>query len=386
MKNEYRVRRAGEESQFQKMDADTLVIFSLPSRTEGAGGEVDPRGVCTVRLLEVMCTSHNNLVGEIEKLKKRRMLGALEQTHGSAPTTTTVAPRAPGKAKGRTLKDFEPVDTTLAAVHVQAARQAEAEAEAAIPVPVTTYHTSSVMLRRTLVTYNREDLLPLLSTCCQQSLDYSTGHNLDFNFHKVEDGLVRTVFSGLQMINLHILFFNFTGELRGAGTLAQLQYSMPQEEIVSGLQQDILGEIDTKSKISRLSQILESAIAFIIALSGMSGAASVTSADTLEHFILDILMVHPEEWKEAATPTISRTVKLCHLKSLYFLLEGASGGSRLDVLGDNYKVKLSDEQRDLLRKVRLFYGGGGGKPLCFTPGLAAGCTALGPCDAAAGDV
>lgn len=82
----------------------------------------------------------------------------------------------------------------------------------------------------------------------------------------------------------------------------------------------------------------------IVASIGTGGGGGVNGDMRLEHFVLEVLAVDPEEWAEKRTPALAESVQLSTLGSTYSHLEECLGdGNPLETVLPEFKEELTGE-------------------------------------------
>jgi hypothetical protein len=61
-----------------------------------------------------------------------------------------------------------------------------------------------------------------------------------------------------------------------------------------------------------------------------------------QDYVLEVLMVDPAVWGEIQSPTLSQSVRLCHLQYLFTYLEERMDGSPLDNVAFKYRNPLPE--------------------------------------------
>lgn len=295
----------------KQMDENTSIAFSLPSMVTGSDKGDFINGMCTIRILELLVDSQNEVLDAI------------------APTEL---------AKRRR---FKPLDGPNPATPVPAAAAQEREAA---KIPAVSYRTPALILENQLILYQREnDLMPLLRMFAIQSLDYGVGAELSYDHAKLELTLANGLLAGKRPINLCISHFQYKGDVQRMGQLTMLNNKITQEvQLTSALKESITADIDTQSRALRLIEILEVCIQFIVSIG--SASSKFDGHMLLSTYVLETLHYAPEEWEEVSTLTIRQNIYLNNIQALYLLLESQTNGNPIDDIPGEYRDPISQEQ------------------------------------------
>jgi len=216
-------------------------------------------------------------------------------------------------------------------------------------VPSVSYLSTPRLARRQLINYSRsEDLLPLLSTFSEQSIEAGQGVGLGFDLARLEDALVVVLLGrGACPITLAIRHFHFAGEAQRTGLLTTLAGRIPQLPLPSSTLDTIWAEVDAEFRLSRLLTQLEDIIRFVGGMSpsawGKSGKSGGGSGATrVEVFALQTLLLSPESWAELTTPTLSSSVTLAQLGALYTGLDERANGDPIDRTDPRYREEVPE--------------------------------------------
>jgi hypothetical protein len=146
------------------MCADTPVAFSLPSAPPG---EVDASGLCTLMILRRLERAHNMLVERFSEAKRSMLLES-----SSSSTMGRV-----NKEEG--VYALQPLSST----QNDASATAGATAVNAPPptAPAISYLTLPSLCKKSLLSYDRDQLPAILARCSKQPLGDTQG-NLGFDF------------------------------------------------------------------------------------------------------------------------------------------------------------------------------------------------------------
>lgn len=302
-----------------EMCLETSVGFSLPSMVTGTDKGDFINGMCTIRILEILVDSQNEVLEAIEESGKRKKGGFKR------------FPNAPGAAAPAQPAPVAP----------------EREAP---QVPAVSYRTPTSILQNQLVVYNREkDLLPLLRMFAEQSLKYGDGGELSYNLDMVESALKNGLLAGKRGVNLCISHYQYAGDVKRMGQLAMLEKKLPQDRnMSSSFKETIAAEIDTQNRALRLMQILEICIQFIVSI-GSSSTKNFDGRTTLSSYVLNTLHIPQSEWDEISTTTIQQQICLRNIQALYILLEAQVSGNPLDDVLDEFSENLSGDQENMVR-------------------------------------
>ena len=322
-------KTGGDEAQ---MCGHTPVAFSLPSQVQG---ETDAQGLCTIRLLELLQTTHNDLLISLLKSKQK---GAepiedeevLEVYRRDIPRRWAVAPgveHAP-----------EPVEE---------ANNGEAEVEEAAPlheVPAVSYLTDRRVVQRQIIGYDRRsDLLPLLSASSVQSIAAGQGSALEYDMPRLEEALSAQLLGrGVVPLALSIRHFHYQGEVHAVGLLGALGASVPQAALPVSVLDQVWSEISTAHRLARLLAMLETVVRFVGSVGSSLAAAAISPTMRLETFTLEVLLILPEQTAEVLTATICSGVQLAHLASLYKGMDQRANGDPVERIAQSYRELLPD--------------------------------------------
>eukprot|EP00339_Tiarina_fusa_P025284 CAMPEP_0117064642 /NCGR_PEP_ID=MMETSP0472-20121206/45158_1 /TAXON_ID=693140 ORGANISM="Tiarina fusus, Strain LIS" /NCGR_SAMPLE_ID=MMETSP0472 /ASSEMBLY_ACC=CAM_ASM_000603 /LENGTH=1533 /DNA_ID=CAMNT_0004784887 /DNA_START=231 /DNA_END=4830 /DNA_ORIENTATION=+ len=289
----------------KQMDESTPVAFSLPSTVATGDSGNFINGVCTLRILESLVEAQNEVTESILLTKQRRS--------GNIPTLDAPQERKMPK------------------------------------VPAVSYLTPVAVLEKQLIIYNREnDLLPVLRMFSEQSLGYSEGYDLHYDFKLIESSLRNGLLSGKRPVNLCISHYQYRGDIHLMGQLTKLKSKLPQDsQLPNHLRENIASEIDTKNHALRLVQILELCIQFIVSV-GSSNDQLLNGETQLETFVLETLELK-EKWDGVTTRTISQHIRLRSIRALYEMLETLVKGNPLDDVPEKYCKKLTPAEEEKLR-------------------------------------
>jgi len=299
----------------KQMDEETCVAFSLPSMVTGSDAGNFINGICTIRILESLVDSQNDILEAIHHAELNRRKRHVMQENNAA----SAFPEPPQERE--------------------------------IPnVPAVSYLTPIEVLQRQVIVYNREnDFLPVLRVFSNQSLEYQKGGELFYNFEKIESTLANGLLAGKRPINLCISHFQYRGDVQLMGQLDKLNKKLPQDVHLSNhIKESIEQEIDTQNHALLFLQLLELSIQFIISI-GSSSDQILNGDLKLSEFIIDTMGLQ-EKWTNVKTPSISQHIRLRNIQSLYMMLESLLKGNVLDEIPGKYCETISEEQDLLLRK------------------------------------
>ena len=180
-------------------------------------------------------------------------------------------------------------------------------------------------------------------------LTYGCGRYIRYEFDAIEKTLALELVSGKSYIILEesLPSVVFVDELYlGFSKIAkELNSTIPQQALPA----DIVNEIQAKRrKHPRLTADLITHVGVLIVLAKKTKGGPATS-------VIEFV----EKWKNYLTnplpmellPTPEDSVKLCHLVSLYGLLEELNADSFVDSLGDKYRESFSDTTETQLKEV-----------------------------------
>eukprot|EP00051_Salpingoeca_urceolata_P005021 m.69664 g.69664 ORF g.69664 m.69664 type:complete len:792 (-) comp14008_c0_seq1:251-2626(-) len=285
-----------------KMEPSTSIVFSLPA-VALIQGQVDAPGMCTIRLLDVLQTSHNDLVR------------ALSQAQG--PNTAVV-------------RDVRDVDL----------------------IPTVDFRTPKELVLQRLLNYNQaRDLEDVLFIFSQQRKIEPGVEPLLFDFESIERTLCERILAGASQVAVQVVHFQYAGGLRQSGHLAQLQQRVAQEPLSQAILDLIWEELDTQFRITLLLNQVEDCVNFLVTM-GTHTIAGVGPETPLQEFVLSTLLVSKETWEDCTTASVRQLTRLKHLQGLFIALEEHTNGSLLDGVLTKYREALTVEQAADVRVVR----------------------------------
>ena len=292
-----------------QMDEDTSIAFSLPSMVTGADKGDFINGVCTIKILELLVDSQNEILESIKEIGKQKKGG------------------------------FKSLGGPVAAVEPERKRP---------NVPAVNYLTSENVLRSQLIIYDRETHLePLLRIFSIQNLNYGEGGLLDYDFEKIEYSIANGLLAGKMPINLCIRHFQYRGDIKRMGHLEGLTAKIKQEPLSISTKETIIAEIDTQERLMRLMQQIEVCIGFIVSVG--SDHTQISGTTSLSTYVVSTLHIPQSEWEEISTPTIRQQISLRNLQSLYLFLEEKVYGNPLDDVLSQYSETLTADEEFALR-------------------------------------
>ena len=304
----------------QQMNLNIPIAFSLPSMITGSDQGNFASGMCTIRILETLVDTQNEVLRVIEKNRTSRRANRIKRRNNNNNNTSTLP-----TDNIIPLPVREDIDDTPA-------------------VPAVNYRTPSKVLNKQLIIYDREkDLLPLLRIFSDQPLHYGHGGELAYHLEKIESSLANGLLAGKRAINLCITHYHFSGDVKRMGQLPLLKKKINQDpQLPSSLKETISSEVDTQNCSLRLMQILEICIQFIVSL-GSSSNSTFDGSTSLSSFVLNTVHISQDEWDEIGTTTIKKQICLKHIEALYLLLESQLNCNPMDDVLDVYCVHLTPE-------------------------------------------
>jgi hypothetical protein len=252
-----------------QMSGSTPVAFSLPSQVQG---ETDAQGLCTIRLLELLQTTHNELLAALLKSKNAppptdKAVAANKQTdtHSSDGKPNSYRlhwARAPGVAEPDPGSDHD--DGMEHEAEEREAEEHEAE-EPLAEIPPVSYLTDRRVLQRQLIQYDpQHDLVPLLSTFSVQSFASGQGAFLEYDLPRLEEALSSQLLGqGASPLAISIRHFHYMGEAHAVGLLGALSASVPQSALPVSVLDQVWVEISTRHRLTRLLTLLETIVRFV---------------------------------------------------------------------------------------------------------------------------
>lgn len=137
------------------------------------------------------------------------------------------------------------------------------------------------------------------------------------------------------------------GELQARGGITTVSDKIKQEELPSSILDQIMTEVDTDDRYTRLMTQLEDCVAFLTFF--LSSTSRMNGDTKLSTFIVDAMLVAPEVWREVSCATIDREVLLKHLKSLLTGMDERQNGA-FHSLDDKYRKPLSAQGVEALKQ------------------------------------
>jgi hypothetical protein len=204
-----------------------------------------------------------------------------------------------------------------------------------------------------------KDLAPLLCIQSIQSLEYRGGDNISFLWDRIEHQMIDRVLLGKPFIQSRIKNFQFANEMENS-VLDALKRFIPQEDLATLYQEKILSELGSLQAVRKLRDDVDVAIGFLSATCKtflqMDGKMLLVSymKNTMR---LSADAVHVFGSNQAST--VSQVVQLHHIFSLRQLLNdkltnsGRFSSESFEKVEEQYKQKLSEEQRRNLQKMKL---------------------------------
>ena len=318
----------------KKMDFNTPIAFSLPSMVTGSDKGDFINGVCTIKILELLVDSQNEVITAIKKVE--------EEKKDSEAVVSSNSNKAPGGRKAQTNRKGEfkspvPIAPAVAPQRPQ------------VNIPAVNYLTPAEVLRGQLIFYNREEhVLPLLRIFATQSLGYGEGASLDFDFKQIEDAIANGLLASKLLINLCIRHYQYKGDVKRMGHLEGLSSKIQQDTIPPSLREQILSEIDTQERLMRLMQQLEVCIGFIVSV-GSDSVHNLSGNTPLSTYVVNTLHTPQNEWDEISTAGIKQQISLKHLQALYLCLEERVFGNPMDDVLACYRENLTESEEVALK-------------------------------------
>lgn len=291
---------SGEIVGYRTMDEDTPVVFSIPNNVDGGTSP----GHCTIRLAEVCYKMHNDIV----------------------------------KTYGETIQ-----------------RDNEYHPSKNMSTPFIDYREPYVTLRARVIDFTEEeDLLPLVLMYGEQKVGYSEGGSLTYDLDKIEQTLTGNLLKDMTPIKIMIRQFDFNGELRkGDNPLAKLPTVVEQYDLPDELRDQLTDEIDRESNPRTLLNFVEQVIEFVVTVAHHQVGTDAKGEGLSPQMTLKFYATDPEGhmhededmFERISTPLLSSLVKMCHLNSLFRLLEDNTAGSFEERVLQQFKWELSTEQK-----------------------------------------
>ena len=329
-----------------QMSPDISINFSLPSLIQGAN---DTMGLCTIRLLELMQNAQGEIIDTL--LKPPKAAEPLPQAVGGQ---SKILPKSE-EQKDEKAEEAAAEEEENGKAPLPAAAVAKEEELFLQQVPSISYLTDSDLIKQQLIIYDRDThLLPLLHIFSLQSFEYGEGFSLTYDLEKIQQSLFNIILSNKFAFKLQIRHFQYRGDIKNTGQLVNLHRCVKQEGLPPSILENIWVEIDTKDHFTRLMGQLEMCITFIVSVSGggtdLSRKSSLDPYTPLQNYILNTLLIDPAIWSEITTQTISQSVRICHLQSLFLNLEEKMSGNPVDNIAQRYREELVASQEDNLKR------------------------------------
>jgi hypothetical protein len=317
-------KTGGEKAQ---MSGTTPVAFSLPSQVQG---ETDAQGLCTIRLLELLQTTHNELLTALVKSKNtpppsesdiERVRTEQQELQQRVQRRTQGArhwARAPGIDAPAAAADPDPNDGEEEGGDQDGEEALEEggddhEGRDALPeVPPVSHLTDRRVVQRQLIRYDpHKDLLPLLSAFSVQSLAPGQGASLEYNLRRLQEALsAQLLGQGASPLAISIRHFHYHGEAHAVGLLGALAASIPQAALPVSVLDQIWSEVSTKHRLTRLLALLETVVRFVGSVGSSLAATAIAPTTRLEGFALEVLLIPAQQATEVFTPTLCSSVEL----------------------------------------------------------------------------
>ena len=359
-----RVDLSGTSKEDQPMSLHIPILFSLPCVLQS---DMDFRGLCTIKLLTLLQSTHSSLLDkfyqEQEKNKKGKKdekkdenvqlnLNALpphllpllvdnnnnQNNNNNNINNNNNNNNNEGDQEGNE-NDNENNENNN--------ENEEDEKRRGEVVPIN-LHTPRLVLESQLILYDRKThLIPLLSKYQIQSLEYGEGKSIVFLFDAIERSLTEMFLTGKKQITLITQPFFFKGDFIKRSPLSSLRLKIPQISLTSHVKEAICQEIDTIERVNLMINLLELIINFLVSISISVNDQSIL----LSSYAVDVVKIDPKQWNETSTQSINQNVMLSHLQSLFITLEEQTKQSPVDDVVMKYRVPLDDESKKDWSKV-----------------------------------
>ena len=114
--------------------------------------------------------------------------------------------------------------------------------------------------------------------------------------------------------------FQYAGELRRSGRLANLQLRVAQDGLAPSVIASAREEIDTQYRRMRLIAQLEDCISFILSVGG-NAVAGIDGHTPIREYALSVLRISPKDWATLSCATVDQHVQLRHMQALFLGLQ-----------------------------------------------------------------
>ena len=273
------------------MSKDTPLSFSIPDEQD--------EGICALALIQFLVDKHNDIIDRA------------------------------GKLLNKTSTESSPIEIS-----------------------------SRFISKHHLVSFNiEEEVMPVI-TDSELDQDTNKQNSYKFDYQRVEQFIVNKYLSGKPKIKLELENFTFLNETRYSsgfgqvgGPVSELKSKIKQVELPTDMKQAIVSELRGGETSLDLFQScirqIEECISFLQAISGSNNLEEVEKMSIID-YLQNILLVDPKVTKQtlAKSYTIIVHVKLCHLVSLWSLLENElSPGASIESssIANKYKKVLPAE-------------------------------------------
>jgi len=203
-----------------------------------------------------------------------------------------------------------------------------------------------------LISYSvNNELVPYLQIQSNQSLDYSCGTMVTYDWLRIEQHLIDRILSGKPFIDLELRKFAFSNETRITGALANVRQRIHQSELSLDHKLTIIKELGTLQNIKKCKNIVEICIGFLSTTGGehikLGGEVSLTD------YIKNTLLL--EDVGEVLSGTISKVVQLQNIISLWNLLEEKLIVDPFEHILPKYKEELPADIKYLVEMNAPFF-------------------------------
>ncbi|CAE7238243.1 RNF213 [Symbiodinium microadriaticum] len=337
------------------MGDGTTVNFSLPTAFHG---ETEAAGLCTIRLLTTLQDAHNRIAISLKDISEEEVFDdmqadgeekkeAMQRNHLASATSYL----RPGVVPAMRGQQQEPTGQSAVEEHVEEDVKEDIPLRDIGTIPVTSHRTPASIISQRLLVYDRlTTLMPAVTSSALQYPEPGLGNIQGFDMGRIEFELRETLLAQCSPLALHVLQFQFAGEIRKSGGLRGLAAKTRQEPLPSTIINQIWDEVDTQARLIRLLAVLEECITFVV----LAGGATVQTVDDgdilLENYVLDTLLMNPRKWEEIRCPTLAQHVKLCNLQSIYLNLEERGGEDPLSTVALAYRELLPGHLETALKQ------------------------------------
>uniref|UniRef100_A0A7M5U071 RZ-type domain-containing protein n=1 Tax=Clytia hemisphaerica TaxID=252671 RepID=A0A7M5U071_9CNID len=202
-----------------------------------------------------------------------------------------------------------------------------------------------------LVNYSAEaDLLPLVYTNCDYSLELGKGTKEEYNLEKISQHLTDKLFYGKSMIRFEMKEFVYLDDVHSARKFTNLKRNVDQTNISFGEQRKMVMELKEISDVTHALNAVEISIGFL------TSTITPVDKDQFYHkYLQNSLKMNVE--KHLPSRTMRGTLRLKHLYSAWLMLT-IERAIRLDMQDQNpfdcpdrYCLEMSDDLENKMKNI-----------------------------------